>query len=60
MKAEKIIQIGENMHILTIYLSKSAHFKFKRLFFHIYKNECLSDSRNLGLPKSSTSKVPQK
>jgi hypothetical protein len=47
---------GENMHVLTIYLRKLAHFKFKGHFFPNYKNECFGDIRKQGLPISPTSR----
>jgi hypothetical protein len=48
-------QIGENMHVLAIYLWKSAQFNFKGFLFQIYKNEWIGDIRNLGFSILSTS-----
>jgi hypothetical protein len=51
------IYIGENMHILIIYLRKLAYFKCKGLFFNLQKISALAI---LGLPISSTPKNTSK
>jgi hypothetical protein len=50
-----IIEIGENVDRLTIYLRKLAHFKFKGFFPPIYKYTHFC-TRNLRVPISSASK----
>jgi hypothetical protein len=37
-----IIQIGENMHLITIYLRKLAHFRFKISFLRFTKMSALA------------------
>jgi hypothetical protein len=37
-----IIYIGENMHVLTIYLRKLAHFKFNGFLSDLQNMSCLA------------------